>query len=57
VSLNVLLYQSDKDTPHYVHIDVLADVLLSRIFHFKLHSDTDAPQYVHTDVLSDVLLA
>ena len=57
MSLNVLLYQSDKDTPHYVHIDVLADVLLSRIFHFKLHSDTDAPQYVHTDVLSDVLLA
>jgi hypothetical protein len=45
------------EDPHYVHTDVLADVLLSRMFHFTHHSDMDVTHYVHTDVLSDVLLA
>jgi hypothetical protein len=45
------------DTPHYVHNDVLADVLLSQMFHFTHHSDIAAALYVNTAVLSDVLLA
>jgi hypothetical protein len=45
------------DPPHYVHNDVLADVLLSQIFHFTHYSDMGAPQYVKTDVLSVVVLA